>query len=213
MTQFQRKPLGVLDGIYGFQGGIKGVNRLDLSSDITIVHDVSRQAEKAGFGNQTFGYVRWRENITTAGAASSGARCTAAQIETALGLNPQTYDWWILNIGGYCSDGDISDIDTLVGAVEGPAAHLGDFQDVGSGTSLPMFGVFYDSVVHRVLRPSSGSTYYGVLMFESLYNALPIRMPSGAAFSLTLKTSAAATFYALAHFWVGARGATPPGVG
>ncbi len=42
---FRNAPLRLLDRIYGFVGGLRGVRSVDLSSPIVLVHDVSREAE------------------------------------------------------------------------------------------------------------------------------------------------------------------------
>lgn len=47
MTDFQKKPLGILDRIYGLIGGLRGVSQLELKLPIQLVHDVSEQAERA----------------------------------------------------------------------------------------------------------------------------------------------------------------------
>lgn len=210
MAKFQRKPLGVLDGIFNFVGGLKGVDRIDLGSDVSTVLDLGRMAEKSGYGGPAFGRIRWTDVITLGGASTGRVRCLHSDLATALNLATQDFDWWLLNLGGWCSTADRADLSTVSAAVSGPSTAR-DAVMVGTPQeTLQIIGSWSSA---ELASRSSGSTDYGALVASGPFSpGLPWRMPRDGALTWNLVSTAAMTLNVMGNFWVGAVGATPPGV-
>lgn len=71
MAEFQSRSLSLLDRIYDFVGGTRGLSRFSLEGDIQPVHDLSREAE-LGARNLSIalggGYLALGMTLTHAGA-------------------------------------------------------------------------------------------------------------------------------------------------
>jgi hypothetical protein len=95
VTEFRKKPLGLLDTIYGFVGGLRGVSRLALAQPITVVHDVSREAELGGFDG-FFGRGQGAVDGTFFTIAIDNVHGAASTIQTGVGVYSNQSTTWAL---------------------------------------------------------------------------------------------------------------------
>lgn len=73
MAGILQRAIAVLDRLYNFPGGTRGLSEFDLDSPITAVHDLSREAEHGARGTQAQGgYLQLGQTLEndTAGAVT-----------------------------------------------------------------------------------------------------------------------------------------------
>jgi len=85
LTDFKNNPLGLLNRIYRFDGGLQGLSRMDLAGQIQPVHDLSREAELGSRGVNKGGFIQIGEtltNDTAAGATIFASRDIYASLDS-----------------------------------------------------------------------------------------------------------------------------------
>jgi len=204
MAGFTAKPLKLLDGIYRFVGGLGGVNRVDLASDITLVHDVSRQAERAGVGGH-FGRINWQETFSPNGTLEEIIK-RVNDIGPILGLEEDQYELYVLQVECNMSTADMADITSVsfVAGCESLKTRYGN----RIGTSQPMYHVFYWSDTPLSSTNSSGTAKGSI--GSNFYP--PVWVPPEGFLAIQGVTTAATTLDFSFLLWAGPRGSTPPGM-
>lgn len=207
MGEFTRRPLAILDGIYRFVGGLRGVNRVDLTSDLTLVHDVSRQAEKAGIGGY-FGNVFWEGTVSGNGTIEEMIT-RPSDIQPALNLDSEYYELWVMRFAARTTTADEGDFTsfsvyqgrdgTSAGGAPRLATLVGSAQ-VWSDVLEEFTGFSGASNSAGTTQPSVGSTFR------------PVRTTPGGFLGVQIVTTAAAVLYFKVDLWAGPLGSSPPGV-
>lgn len=218
MAKFRRKPLGVLDRIYGFVSGQTQTGAMTLESPITTVHDVSREAELGTgvgqFGGYFFGGVV--QSIAGAATADSSEDPYAAIIDPEFSLdNPQDYDVWLIDLIAETASGGSANLTSIIAVLSLPtdaAAFLGTAHDMGwplhqwlNGGASITFRNIADTTTYQVLLNGLGSEARG---------RLPMLIPRAARLRFRIVSTAAIGGIGVAYttlYWAGKRGVTPPG--
>ena len=205
MAEFTRKPLQILDGIYKFVGGLRGTRYLDLGSDISLVHDVSRQSEKSGLGGY-YGWAQWQTSFSVNGNLEDELfRDTT--VRPALGLDSESdYEMWILGGSLWVSSGDLGDFDDC-------SFYHGT---IVSRKYLQQFGTA-DTQVHLLhgedtlteMANTGGTEIYGTAFTP----AQPVRTIPNGYIAVHASSSAACLIHATYDLWIGPAGSSPPGRG
>lgn len=204
MTEFTRRPLAILDNIYRFVGGLKGVNRLNLTQDIQLVHDVARQGEKGGLGGY-FGRIRWTDEISINGTDEK-VITRPADVAPLLTVDNEQYELWITDVSGYVSTADLADMTEatfLIGCQGGS-----QFQNrIGTNqiTNMPYAHFLAADFVQSC--NSAGTVYQAV----AYHPPQPIRVPPAWHLGVVITTTASANFHFDVELWAGPFGASPPG--
>ena len=122
--KYLARPLRAMDSIYRFEGGMNQSGRVATGQDITVVHNVSREAalssapaqRKAGAGN-IFGFVRFSLGLVHAAPGTLFSAITDIyQVEASFLGVPKSEIWiWLYNL--QCSISDTADFDTAALAI------------------------------------------------------------------------------------------------
>lgn len=212
MADFTGRPLTLLDRIYRFTGGLRGVRAVDLVSDITLVHDVSRQAERTGFG-PFFGRVNWSRDLVNSGAATSERLILRTSIGPLLGYEDERYELYLLHAHAQCTLADIADIDHISFVMGKDANSVGggkeqEFLELGIPQDQAAPVAYWPAAVPSAT--SVGAAWGGVSTAEKWHR--PIQTEAGGFICWQLKSSAAATIGFTTEMWAGPLGSTPPGL-
>jgi len=200
MAEFTRRPLGLLDGIYRFVGGLKGVNRLNLSEDITVVHDVSRQAEKSGMGGY-FGQAMWQDSGAINGL-SYPQLTRYGDFESALGIDNEAYEVYVTGMSAYVASADKANL-TQIGWV--------------LFNNLVPLNLLHMGTAQQIVDPLAWFTTaeiptlcgYGTC---SYHPPQPIRLAPNSRLMMHIETGALITVHWTWTLWIGAAGSSPPGL-
>lgn len=128
MTDFRAKPLGALDAIYRFVGGLRGVGAADLHSPIQLVHDVSYQAARGS------GIVAIVSTTVTTGGAGADAFNTISladffdgtistrltQTLDALGRTKDDTDGYLTELGVVITQASSANLASVAATMYGP---------------------------------------------------------------------------------------------
>lgn len=219
MAQFKHRVLGVLDRIYGFVSDKTYTSTLNLDVPISLVHDVSRQAELgSGLGNEG-GYFWMQYNQAVAGASSYRYRDDIYASVSSLPawgypVEEQYRIWYAgISLAETSSDG------------------IGDVTSLGMGYELPINSMDFINT-YRVFLPTlytgnlqarltdqtALSDRYisvpGAATGNIPWNNRPIQLPRGTLWGYSLLTGAAISGGVNFHvyYWIGKKGTTPPGL-
>jgi len=210
MAEFSAKPLRILDSLYRFVGGTRGVSRVDLSSDITLVHDVSKQAEGAGLG-PFFGRCEWSGTALCAGAATdTDAFDLPTEVATIFNIQEDEWDLYTIGISSQIITSDIGDLDTFtfghgyaLGTIGRAVSKYGSDKDIYE--SLVCFtGTDYKPFMRADENTSYSSAYWRPNQ--------PVRVPDKGFIGWRMDSSAALQCAFRWELWAGPRGARPPGL-
>lgn len=220
MGQFRNKPLAVLDYIYGFLSGKTQVSSAQLETPLTLVHDVSREAELGGGIGQFGGYLLYQYYQSIGGANvyqyTSSDVYDSLSNATFLGPhNPQNYSVWYAGYSGVwvpaAGTGDVTatSINFCV-----PVASRMPFTETNP-IYIPIFGTG-SSQLPLTDQAGTGFVYSSVRSTDYGLQGKPLFLPRGTLASYYVGTGAAiaspgAVIWWLA--WAGKKGTTPPGMG
>jgi len=211
MAEFRARVLGVLDRIYKFTAAKAYTNKMDLSSPIQLVHDVSREAEVSGLGNE-IGHVVIPVDITHAG---SGSETGLIDLYGTLrggwyeDLNEEQIQIWLLRIGASLSGTAYTELNI------GFAPDNLPITTTSGHTLFPLWRaqaveIFtnYGGAAQRALVVDPTDT----LIAPDSGN-LPLLIPHQEC-RLTYRgtSTGAINVYLRFYCWVGPRGTTPPGM-
>jgi len=213
MTSFTKKPLGMLDNIYKFVGGVRGVSSIDLGSDIQLVHDVSRQAEREGFSPSRW---LWTNRVVAGGAGDH----IVTQAYSELWVYLQQYqlgdfDAYITRLGAWLASIDKADLTSGSVIMYSQAStfnYVSRFGQPSLVTLIPDLLEEWDGVTEVQV---TGPTEYAVASQGAAglrRLETPVLWKPSSSLSYLFTTGAACTVYAWADVWVGSKGCTPPGL-
>lgn len=209
MGQFRRKPLGVLDRIYGFLSGKTTISQVSLEAPATLVHDLSRQAERgAGYG-QHGGYVIFNGGNTHAGAGTLRSQYDPYYY-CLLGIDPvyapveSEVDIWLAHLSVTFGDTDGNAVGIAM------SVPVNGVLPCGAESTL---GLFYGTTPQiKFSNYSATGGVYGMADTE-FYSGLdlPIYLPHSCRITLQSVATNTWNVQMWVHCWVMPRGATPPG--
>lgn len=206
MAEFIRKPLQLLDNIYRFVGGLKGTPFVNLNSDIQLVHDVSRQAEKAGLGGY-YGFAQWQDDLNVNGNLEEELLRTTEVLPLLDQADSEAdYELWILGGSVWVSNTDLADF-TDVAFYFGTTTSTKYARQFGTAGSQYHLLHFSDALYE--MANTGGTEIHGTAFVPPQ----PVRtLPNG-----FLAHHGSSTAACLMHFtwdlWIGPAGASPPGRG
>lgn len=200
MTEFTGKPLGVLDNIYRFVGGLRGLSRFALRGAIQPVHDVSRQSELGSGLSQALGYFMGGANNVHAGAGSLFDTFDPYAQADFHGVPRGQVGVWAIDAMAFSTvSGGVDRISvgfqypTIAGAVAGQTFGLREWDD--DGAELTAGGIRPGRVAFGGAHPVA---------------RFPIFIPNGSVFQLHTDALIASTLSCFILFWAGAYGSRPP---
>ncbi len=220
MSLFTKKPLGVLDRIYGFVGGLSGVRGVDLSSDITLVHDLSRATEVNGYGGYS-GYILWQGQTISGGGAFPTLLMRIADVQAAISRVDEDYELWVMEASAWMtSAAGFTNMTLAVGRDTG-SAPIGQTQHavrIGPKTSELQPVCRWYAIV--MLEDSLGNTRpalgtHGPQITPAITGVVPfspVRVPLGGFVMWLLNSTGAFTYNFTVRLWCGPLGARPPGI-
>jgi hypothetical protein len=214
VASFIRKPLKILDRIYGFVSAKTAVDAVDLASPIQLVHDVSREAESySGMVGDSldYGFITREDTIAAAGA---GLNYSIAQVQidvlnlslgpNASPLDESKHDVWLM---GQAFRSTAAFVNVYVWHhrqtphLMGAASPNRELVYQSASCALTSAGGLYGAVGAPNAVPGSG-----------MFVAPPRIIPWDDILYLSFQASAASTIIWSPIFWVGAKGSAPRGV-
>lgn len=211
MTQFRSRSLSVLDRLYNFIGGTRGLNRFDLAGAIQPVHDFSREAELGSRGTEAnSGYLSIGDTLTNASMGATtifSSRDVYASFDLVGALNDfssRLHRLWLIDIFGTVTvDGD-----------------QGNWSSSGAGIK------YQDPVRVRLLKNWNddlgplASLEDRPMVADETRSPVPFTRPIYLPFIPTLPTLLQSTSVSTDDcevrihwlFWAGPIGTTPPGM-
>lgn len=204
MAQFNARPLGVLDAIYRFIGGSAQAPRsFQTEMGIIPVHDVSRESELGGpeYG-QAFGYFVGGQVDVHAAPGTVDTTHDPWDTVDALGLNRSACVVWMIK-----TFGNTNSTANFLSAAMSVAWPVIPTVFAGGPTFLISF---YDAVVAQVNGLQLGNALGGS---NGTFLTMPHLIPDGSTVhARTVSQIGAANIGILAVYWVGPKGARPPGM-
>lgn len=206
VAKFTNRALGLLDRLYNVVGDTSSTDRIDLAP-ITLVHDLSRMAERASGIGPADGFFSF--NIANTHNATGNLFASIAVdsgLISALGGDVSTQRLWVIDVGlqaELVAGNSIGEI--LVGYT------IPNTQGVFNPTQFEIAR----ATAFSALPLQTGSTIHGAntATLSTPRFKLPQLMMPGATLRLaSTATVAAGTITATAGFlvWIGARGTRPP---
>lgn len=214
MTDFNARPLGVLERIYRFVGGLPdNIRSVELGLPIQRVHDVSREVELGSGFDRAEGWYLLRQRIVHSGATTE--RVTLNLYDFISPFEPfraDQYTAWVMDVSFYhLLPGTISFISVALTLPDTyPGATAGPFAANPSNTRLIFFGnktvqISNDAAVGDSIAVIPDNTNPQHILF-------PIHTTSGSILLFRETSTEAMEGYTTILLWVGALGVTPPGM-
>lgn len=199
--------LGVLDRLFSFDSQIKVPERVSVEAPVSVVHDISRQAELGAPLNIHQGFSVYNIELVFAGAGSDGDfRLLDSVIE---GLYPnvgrQNMDVYIMDVLMMASTSNFS---AAGAALRYPSNFPGQ-------TSVPAASKLLLSVPANTLMPDetgANYTYTGYQTCRNIDGRYPQWVPSGCWYSVRATGTGVCVIDFWLLLWAGWKGTRPPGV-
>lgn len=202
MARFIKKPLGALERIYQFVGGLRSTSSVDLEAPVTLVHDVSRGAEiesGAGIQDGYFGMLESHAHVGAGNLHSVVTRGEAVALQTDFGDSDSAV--WLMAFTA--TNNDSTDANWAQASVRDTRP-----------TPVVDWLLSYLSVT---LQPVEAA---GVMPMVTSYPERnnTIQMPFELApghqlmFSSNSDNTGTVTYQFSLLFWIGPKGTLPPGV-
>lgn len=212
MGEFRNKPLGVLDRIYGFLSGKTQSSQVTLETPVTVVHDVSREAELGS----AFGFFNGLQGVNAVNTHVGAGTIRSAwdpYYYCLLGLDPtiqptrDQVDIWLLDVSLL--------VDTpanLTRASVGYGYPANTFPPATGETLWPLLTGAGAGAIDFSNVAASGTSY--LLSQQSHYffeQHRPLFIAPGGVVTLYSLSTGALNVLGSLLFWVGRKGTTPPG--
>ncbi len=210
MSEFTARPLRALDRIYRFVGGMVGPKRFASESEIQPVHDLSREAEiGSGIGGALGFYTRGPTDAHVGTGIIFGSFDPYEMADTHFDQRSRLGVWMM---GAWCST-------DAMGAVR--------FVNAGVAVALPeipgTFGApfetnllthaWFDEIMEIPVNEGHAANQTEGSSRALQYDGLPLYLPDGTIIHhRTEATTNVVEISIRILFWIGARGARPPGV-
>lgn len=209
MGEFTKNPLKALDGIYRFLGGMSGLRRFALESEIQPVHDVSRLAELAGFGGRQGYWLAQATQLHVAAGEIANSITPYASTNSLNGwLNPLPSDLrvWVIDCFANRISGTASLFEAAAVVMVYPAEMVGP-SDAAAGLDQNVLlwrGDILNAFVDAVDDDTAPAKKF----------AMPALLEPGQLLSLSSQQAGAGAIgiRVAALLWVGTAGTTPPGL-
>ena len=215
MGEIKNQALGLLGKLYGFPGGQSAPNSVDLTTDVQVVHDVSREAElQALTGADGFGYWQFSNSHAVAGNLNTYMNPYQVAVNANLATNPtlRAGDISIWLMGAHV-EVDPALVDSRVGLALTYEANSGGIYYHANLMTIPLWYTDSVAVTSITVRDWNSSAYVD-LATNSIVPAIEYPYPifDGARITLTSDLTGAGEVAAFPFFWIGRKGTTPPGM-
>lgn len=201
MAKFRKKPLGVLDRIYGFLSGKTQLSDMALESPITPVHDLSRSAEfGSGYGKASgFTSVSVSNSHVMGGSLYTFVKPHAYLQSLAPSNRDVDLEIWLLGINVYLSTVNFTSCKVAFHHNEGVGGTDGYIQLLRSSG----YGVYSSGAAGVNLAVSQADDI--VPPYQ-----LPLYLPYNSDLTLVSVSVGALTATLQAYVWAGPPGCRPP---
>lgn len=218
MASFNRSPLRVVDRIYGFIGGLRGLVDFALGSSIQPVHDVSRESELgSGLGSE-LGYFTTQNRDSH--VAAGEIRTTAdpwAFAETMDRTERRELMVWLI-YAGFLTDNNLARFFAQSLSIEYPLVVnilgspniqpqwlISNYKHVTGGSAAPEAGVLLGAIAEN-----DTDTNFP----KPIQVPLPFPVPDGSTIRRVSSQTGVGDIRIDSYelWWMGARGARPPGL-
>jgi len=212
VSRFTKKPLRILDNLYEFVGGLAGLSEFELSGAIQPVHDLSREAELAGFG-QREGYWTVATSQVHAGAGELTDALTPYAQGTDLGngwINPLPANWriWVIDLWAYIVSAGAANLTAVQVVLSYPVQMVGPNDNNVVANERLLFHADTASSIQ-----GGTNTMIRQAGEPSIVAQLPARIELAQNISFQSEASGACTINQFALIWVGEKGTYPAGMG
>lgn len=212
MSEFRNKPLAVLDRIYSFLSGRTAINQVETGMPITLVHNLSREAELgAAYGRKDGIFTRTLTNTHV--GASTERTSWDINYYVRIGADP-VYDpgvddvsIWLLEFGVQTSSvANLNYISIL------KAYQAGAFTPQATEIGIPMYyaATGVNSFTSIAAAASQAYTYQDSDVEYKNYS-LPMFFPQGTYLCIQTDSGGAVNVQVYTVWWMGRRGTHPPG--
>jgi len=208
--------LGVIDRLFAVDDAVKAPGKIGLNAAITLVHDVSRQAERgAAFGLNGGFYTVGGLNAHAAANTQANAYYPLNLFANLLRVQHTELSVWLLSAGAQCAQADSGNITRLACAVLLP-----ERLSIGPGTGGPT-GYVYRPILYAVtgnftvFGDKGGVSAIAAALSNSALDATafaPIPLPYDSYITQRSVSSGAVDITFSYLCWVGRAGTTPPGM-
>jgi len=222
VTKFRARSLGVLDKVYDFDGGTRGLSEFDLEGAIQPVHDLSREAELGSGHGRNHGFYIMRIVNTHVGVGSITDQLNIFTPTNRFGtytpVDPSSE--WIWGFNAWMEADEATDFASATlhlnaGTGGSRDSLLGAFEPAGAGAGTDPPGIrliaFWNAIV-GASPPDLGNRSNTIM---PSYNIRPFPIPFAQAVLTFVSTSDTAGTIEIAMsmlIWRGPRGVTPPGI-
>ena len=200
MADVLKKALTALDRIYKFRSGQAAPQRMDLDSAITVVHDVSREAE-IGVGELFLAGV---DNSHAAANTQEGQFDPYTTVDGLFGENSGMVCWllscWTTMNGGLFTEASIT------------VNYVPWKNNIPRRDRMIAFYSGIESIADQGVAPAT-YPYAGVSGANggvTVLTEVPVIVPPGSNVSLLSKSAGAIVVRGEALFWAGPEGVLPP---
>jgi len=205
MATFRNRPLPVLDRIYGFLSGRTSPPEIQTESPLTLVHDVSREAELGAAYGRNLGYGV--QNMT--------------QAYNSFAVEEQQQDAYSWLLSGFDPQLDPYENDVSIWIVDCHATSTVPADMDAAVLAIGNYGTLTPSTIetYRVLSvwdtdyatgsnyTATGNVYNHVPEWEAQW---PILVHRGERLLLGVDGGGSGSLVVYIYYWVGRKGTTPP---
>lgn len=212
MAQIGNSVLRVLNRLYSFVGGVQGVQNMDLLSPVTVVHDVSREAELGSDLTPFLGFHVLTQQLNHAGADTQRAATDPfTQVATYGAIPDHDISLWLLDCTIYPST-------NAIGVVYCALFQSLQYPGVGAAGYYPSKVIRVADDQAGVANFAGGGTAYQGITANTAFHAVdqirdPILIHPGSRFTTASTSTGAMALIVHWFLWAGRRGTTPPGMG
>lgn len=223
MGKFKRRPLGVVDRIYGFTGASSQVAQVALEVPITMVHDVSREAEYGSGIGQNNGFFWWQNDLTHAGAGVLRTfqdpmnAAIYGGISSDVAEDRRRLNVWFLR--HYIEATAVANLTTVSVALVFPAAAY-PYSPNEAVIPLGLYRGGNVSYVQSIANSTATGdrtmmirrTVTGEDWTSNDLERPPLFVPDGGVITMRSDATGVGVVRLFSLWWVGAKGALPPGL-
>jgi len=209
MARFTKRAIAILDGLYKFVGGQGGSAEVDLEASIQLVHDVSRETERASGAGGNGGYLLRSLVLTHPGADTKRGTITILTSLANTNFDVALDDLWLIDVWRMCdtSDGALRGGDSVTFPVAEPDI------DVATVLMVAHWGQLDEQIVANIFNLMPGlNEGTGVNDRAPQVRFRPMLITAAATIDMKSASSAACDVTASYMMWYGAKGTTPPGM-
>lgn len=213
---FNARPWGVLDRIYRFVGGISPTRAISVEQPVTLVHDLSREAERGSGYGEWEGFWVFGGTNAHAGASTLVSVYWPTQAAAALlGISATEIGVWLKAVSQFCPTVDAANWSSSQVAM-GYQARISPGAPYGpAGAPYRLLQWSQAAQVTAVGDAAGGSTVSIAAQQMALsppWQEPSIYVPQDSAITFRSISTGVVNITCNLLCWVGPRGASPPGM-